>query len=157
MLFLKQPVLCYITNHHILLTVRRSQIRKMGKIGLNQPLIHKHSFPRILANFSLFSPLQIVAKKKLLSGRRTLERRFPLAAPQVTPVLPSTPRSYKWSFTFAFLHQILDVYLFSPILSTFPAHSPSWISWPSNFTFNPRIFISTRWIHKRFCLTAILF
>jgi len=42
---------------------RRSQARKMGKIGLNQPLIYTHPFPRILTHFALFSPLPVVAKK----------------------------------------------------------------------------------------------
>jgi hypothetical protein len=43
--------------------LRRSQARKMGKIGLNQPLIYIHPFLHILTHFYLFSPLQVVAKR----------------------------------------------------------------------------------------------
>jgi hypothetical protein len=46
--------------------LRRSQVRKTGKIGLNQLLIYIHPFPCILTHFALFSPLQVVAQKTIL-------------------------------------------------------------------------------------------
>ena len=107
--------------------LRRSQVRKMGKFGLNQPLKYIHPFPLILTHFALFSPLQVVSKKNY-SHVEKYWRGVSSLPPQVTPMIPSTPRSYKWSFSFGFLHQILDAYLFSSIISTFSAHSSSWIS-----------------------------
>jgi hypothetical protein len=46
----------------------RSQVRKMGKFGLNQPLIYTlvHPFPPILTHSALFCPLQVTAKKKTI-------------------------------------------------------------------------------------------
>ena len=46
--------------------LRRSQVRKMGEIGLDQPLMYIHPFPRILTHFALFYPLQVVAPKKTI-------------------------------------------------------------------------------------------
>jgi hypothetical protein len=62
--------------------LRRSQFRKMGKIGLNQPLIYIHSFPHSHPIFYLF--LFNSVAKKLFLGIKNIGGAF--APLQFTPM-----------------------------------------------------------------------
>jgi hypothetical protein len=66
--------------------LRRSLIRKRGKIGLNQPLIYKHTFLLHSQPDFLYLPSSSQLRKKIL-GRNNIGGAFaPLPPPQVTPM-----------------------------------------------------------------------
>jgi hypothetical protein len=66
--------------------LRRCQVRKWEKIGLNQSLIYIQPFPHTLNPNFLVAPLQLGSQNKLLLGRKNIGGAFapPTPLTQVT-------------------------------------------------------------------------
>ena len=70
----------------VLGTLRSSHVRKRGKTGLNQSLIHLHPIPTFppprSSQFFLFAPLQFRSQEKKFFGKKNIEwHLLPLALP----------------------------------------------------------------------------
>ena len=59
----------------------KRQVRKQGKIGLNQPLIYTYHFPPLSPNFCIFPPLPLSSQKKLPVGRKDVREAFATSLP----------------------------------------------------------------------------
>ena len=85
--------------------LQRSQIRKRGKIGINQSLIHKHPFPATLTQNFYLPLFNSETEKKLFFGSKNTGRAFALSSP------PSSAYAYSYHESLNCSKRLLSVFI----------------------------------------------